>query len=276
MAQQPKNHDFSEITKAQQSAWATGDFSVIALSIMPASEALVLAVDPHAGQRVLDVACGSGNTALVAARRHCDVTGVDYVPALLERARLRAAAEGTSIEFSLGDAQALPFPDRSFDVVLSTFGVMFAPDQEAAAAELIRVSKPGAKLGLASWVPEGGAAEFFHVLSEYAPGPPPAAPPTRWGVESGVRELLGSGIHSLEAKTRIVTEHFRSIDHAIALFRDHFGPARLIFEALDDAGQERLRRDLTALFERMNSVSDGSLALPFEYLEVVAMRTIGR
>lgn len=146
--------DYEAVTERQQATWATGDFNVISRLIMPMSEALVRAVDPHAGQRVLDVACGSGNAALIAGRRFCEVTGIDYVPALIERARMRAAAEGIDIDFRVGDAQALSFPDASFDVVLSTFGVMFAPDQEQAAGELLRVCRPGGRIGLASWMPE--------------------------------------------------------------------------------------------------------------------------
>jgi SAM-dependent methyltransferase len=206
----------------------------------------------------------------VAARRYCDVTGIDYVPALLERAKQRAAAEGTPIDFRLGDAQALPFPDGSFDVVLSTFGVMFAPNQEAAAAEILRVCRPGASIGMANWVPEGGIADFFRVHSQYAPPPPGLESPTRWGTEAGLRELLGAGTRSIETRQCVVTEHFRSIDHAVAVFRDYFGPTRRALDQLDLKAREALLLDLTALLTRLNRAKDGTVALPFEYVEVVA------
>jgi ubiquinone/menaquinone biosynthesis C-methylase UbiE len=262
--------DYTAITGKQRDTWALGDFNVIALSIMQASEQLVASADPHAGQRVLDLACGSGNTALVAARRYCDVTGLDYVPELLERGRRRAEAEGCSIAFCEGDAQALPFEDGQFDMVLSTFGVMFAPNQEQAAAELLRVCRSGGTIGLASWMPRGNVAEFFGVVSRYMPPPAGLKSPLRWGSEAGLRELLGSGVSSFEVSERVVPEYFRSVDHILATFRQYFGPARRAFDSLDESAGAALARELSALFTRANVARDGTLILPCQYLELIA------
>jgi SAM-dependent methyltransferase len=264
--------DFATITERQRGVWSAGDYGVIALSLMSASEALVQAVDPHAGERVLDVACGSGNTALVAARRYCEVSGIDYVPALLDRAARRAAAEGVQLDLHAGDAQAMPFEAARFDVVLSSFGVMFAPDQEAAAAEMLRVCRPGGRLGLASWTPEGEVGRFFEIVGRYAPPPAGLAAPTRWGSEEGVRELLGSGVQALQLQRRVATEHFRSVEHALDVFRNYFGPTRTTFEALDAKGQSALAADLLGLFRQNNRATDGTAAISLGYLEVVATR----
>lgn len=263
--------DYAAITSKQRDTWALGDFNVIALSIVPVSEGLVASVDPHAGQRVLDVACGSGNTALVAARRHCDVVGVDYVPALLERGRQRAAAEGSSIDFRAGDAQALPCADREFDAVLSTFGVMFAPDQERAAAELARVCRPGGVIGLCSWCASGNIGEFFRIISSYLPPPAGLRSPLAWGDEGAVRELLGGAVRSVRSHERTINEYFRSVEHALSLFRQYFGPTRRAFDTLDEAGRAALARDLTGLFTRTNVAKDGTAIMPWHYLEVIAV-----
>jgi SAM-dependent methyltransferase len=266
--------DFAAITTRQQQTWATGDFNVLALTILPVSEALVTSVDPHAGQRVLDVACGSGNTALVAARRYCQVTGVDYVPALLERARQRAAAEGVQAEFRAGDAQALPFPDAAFDVVLSTFGVMFAPDQEKAAAELLRVCAPGGRIGLATWMPEGYGGDFFKVIAKYVPPPPGLKPPLRWGTEAGLRELLGAGTNTIHTERRLCPMYFRSVAHAVDVFQTHFGPIVRACQTLDAAAKAAMLADVSAVISRYNRASDGTLILGAEYVQVLATRKV--
>jgi ubiquinone/menaquinone biosynthesis C-methylase UbiE len=262
--------DYSGVTQKQRETWSMGDFNVIALSIMPVSEGLVASADLHAGQRVLDVACGSGNTALIAARRYCDVMGVDYVPALLERARRRAAAEGCHVDFREGDAQALPCEDAQFDGVLSTFGVMFAPHQEQAASELLRVCRPGGVIGLASWMPEGNVAEFFGIVSHYAPPPAGLRSPLRWGSEASVRELLGARARSIRATERVVMQHYRSVEHGLATFREYFGPVRRAFDSIDETARAALARDLSELFTRANDARDGTLVLPCPYLEVIA------
>jgi len=265
------NTDYAAVTKNQRQTWASGDFAVIALSIVPVAERLVESANPRAGQRVLDVACGSGNAALVAARRYCDVIGVDYVPSLLERARVRAAAEGLSLQFDEGDAQALPYENESFDHVLSTFGVMFAPDQPRAARELLRVCRRGGgKISLANWTPEGAVGQMFRAVASYAPtNSPRLAPPSRWGTEDGIRELLAAPSASFAFTRRTVTQHYRSVAHAVDSFRTNFGPIVRTLSTLDSARQTALIDDLTALFALHNRATDGSLAAPLEYLETI-------
>lgn len=269
MTDQP---DFHAITHRQQQTWATGDFNVLAMTIVPVSEALVTAVDPRPGQRVLDVACGSGNTALVAARRFCDVTGIDYVPALVERARLRAAADGVRAHFQEGDAQALPFADASFDVVLSTFGAMFAPDQALTASELLRVCKRGGRVGMANWMPTEYGGDFFRTIAKYVPPPAGLPPPVRWGTEEGLRELLGSGTTRMHSERRVVMMYYPSRERAFETFRTYFGPMVRAFQLIDAAGQAALRQDVLTLMDTYNRATDGTLVLEAAYRQVVATR----
>jgi SAM-dependent methyltransferase len=266
--------DYAALTRATQEIWATGDFAVIATSIQPVADALVLRADPHAGQRVLDVACGSGNAALVAARRYCDVTGIDFVPALIERSKQRATAEGLEIRFVTGDAQALPFEDRCFDFAFSVFGVMFAPDQQRAADELVRVCRPGGSIALASWTPEGAVGEFFRIGAQRTPATPGVQSPVRWGTEAGIRELFGERAASFRCERRTVTEYFRSIDHAIAVFRSHFGPIRQLFARAGAGGEQELVKELREFFVRHNQAADGTLKVPLEYLESIVTTAV--
>ncbi|MFP4538974.1 MAG: class I SAM-dependent methyltransferase [Dichotomicrobium sp.] len=264
--------DCRALTERQRATWATGDFHEISRQIVPVSETLCQAADPHAGERVLDVACGSGNTALVAARRYCEVTGIDYVPALIERASQRAAAEGVVIDFQVADAQALPFPDASFDVVVSVFGVMFAPDQEKAASELLRVCRPGGRIALANWMPEHFGKDFFAVHARYMPPPPGLHPPQRWGTESGLEELLGVGTTSISSEKRTNRAYLRSIAHAVDTFCKCFGPTKRALQMTDARAQECLKNDLAAVFQRYNAATDGTLAFDAQYLQAVAIR----
>lgn len=264
--------DQQTITDRQQMTWSTGDFNVISRLTMPMSEELVRSVDPHAGQRVLDVACGTGNAALVAARRHCEVTGVDYVPALLESAGKRAAAEGLDIDFRLGDVQSLPFADASFDVVLSAIGVMFAPNQEQAARELLRVCRPGGVIGLASWMPEGFGGDFFAAHARHVPPPPGIEPPTRWGTDAGLRELLEDGVGSVTSERRACFAYFRSAAHALELHRNYFGPTMRAFEAVNASGRESLSKDIEEVFRRYDRATNGTAAVEYEYLQTIASR----
>jgi SAM-dependent methyltransferase len=265
--------DFPAVTSRQQQTWATGDFNVIALSVIDASEQLVNAVDARAGQRVLDVACGSGNASLIAARRYCEVTGIDYVPQLLARARQRATAEGTQIDFREGDAQALPIGDASFDVVLSVFGVMFAPDQARAANELLRACHSDGTIGLANWTPDGWGGDLFRALSKHLP-PAPAGmkPGIRWGTEQGIRELLGDGTTSISFTKHAFAQHYRSLDHALDVFFTYYGPTARPFAAADAAGKNALRQDVAAVFRKYDEAPDGGCAMRCEYLQVVATR----
>lgn len=264
--------DLREVTDRHQAAWATGDFSQLARQVMRASEELCLAVDPRPNQRVLDVACGSGNAALAAARRYCEVTGIDFVPAQIEWARQRAAAERCTVDFQVQDAQALTFADGTFDVVVSVFGVMMAPDQQRAAAEMMRVCRPGGTIGLANPTPEGLGGDFFKVHAMYMPPSECLTPAGRWGTEAGLRGLFGAGLQSLATCRRSVYMYFRSVDHIVDAFRMHFGPTTRAFACIDRQDQERMRRDLRQVFERYNRATDGTVVVECEYLQAVAIR----
>lgn len=263
--------DFAAITAKQQQTWATGDFHIIAASIVPVSDHLVETADPRPGQQVLDVACGSGNCALVAARRYADVTGVDFVPALIEHARARAAAEGVRATFQVGDAQALPFADGSFDVVLSVFGAMFAPDQEKTAQELLRVCKPGGTIAMANWTPTGFGGDTFKAMAAFAPPPPGLKPGVRWGTEAGAQELLG-GAADVTVTPASFRQFFRSIDHMIEVFITWFGPAVRAYEAQDAAGKQAVKKALHDVFARANIATDGTAEVECDYVEVVARK----
>jgi SAM-dependent methyltransferase len=268
----PSALDYDDITARQRRMWSSGDYSVIARQLVPGSEALCQAVDPLPGERVLDLACGSGNAALAAARRYCEVTGIDYVPTLIERARQRAVAEGTKVELETGDAQSLRFADGSFDVVLSAFGVMFAPDQERAARELLRVCRPGGRIGLAAWMPDSWGDDLIGAHTRYLPSPPGLASPLRWGTEVGLTDLFGAAVSSLALERRTVFQYFRSVDHGVTTFRENFGPTSRACEILDAGAQQALLHDLTVLFHRYNRAKDGTVALECEYLQAVAQR----
>jgi SAM-dependent methyltransferase len=264
--------DLAAIKQRQQQAWAAGDFAMIGSAITIVSESLCEAADLRAGQRVLDVATGSGNTAIAAARRWCDVVGVDYVPALLERARQRAAGERLPALFQDGDAENIPFADASFDVVLSTFGSMFAPDQEKAARELLRVCRPGGKIGMANWTPDSFIGEMFRVNSRFVPPPPGLQPPLLWGTEERLRALFAEGISNLQAVRRDFVWRYRSANHWIEFFRSYYGPTQKTFDALDPTRQEEYASELRELVSRHNRSGDSTMVVPATYLEVVATR----
>ena len=264
--------DLTAIKARQRQTWASGDYALLGQTLTVMCENLCEAVDLHAGQEVLDVATGSGNTAIAAARRWCEVTGIDYVPALLERARERAAAERLPITFLEADAEQLPFPDASFDVVLSSVGVMFAPNQEQAARELLRVCRSGGKVGLVNWTPTGLFGHIARTIAAYVPPPAGLKPPALWGTEERVRELFGEGITSLQATKRNFMYRYRSVQHWMDLFGAYFGPIVTALRALDPTGQERFTHDLVAGLEQANQASDGTLVAPMEYLEVIAVR----
>lgn len=271
MAEQPAV-DFREVTKLQQHVWSLGDFAHVAPIVQFVADHLVESVDVLSGDRVLDVACGSGNTAIAAARYFADVTGIDFVPALLEHGRARAAAELLEVEFVEGDAQELPFEDASFDVVLSTFGAMFAPDQERTAGELLRVTRPGGRIGMANWVPDGFVGEVFRTTAKHAPMPPGLLPPVAWGTEPRLRELFGDEISDLRVERRVCTQRFRSIDHFGTFFRTWFGPTIAAFERVGADGEQALADDLKSLAERYDRGGDRGAAIRADYLEVVAIR----
>ncbi len=260
--------DFEAITATQQQTWATGDFHQIARQNVCMAEALCEAVDLHARESVLDVACGSGTAALVAARRYSEVTGVDYVSALIERAKSRALADDLDVDFEVGDAQHLPFGDDSFDVVLSVYGVQFAPDQPKAASEMLRVCRPGGRIALASPVPQGWSGDFFATNARHIPPPPGLHPPLRWGTEAGLAELLGSGTRSIHSENRTALQFYRSVDHAVELFLTYFGPA---IRASEKGDAQALRADLKSVFDRYNRATDGTAVIENTYLLTIAV-----
>ena len=261
------------IKERQQRMWASGDYSAVATMIHPIAEQLALAADLQAGARVLDVATGSGNAAIAAARCGCEVVGIDYVPALLDRARTRAAAEGLDIEFAEADAEALPYADGAFDAVLSVMGVMFAPDQERAAAELLRVSRSGGTIALANWTPEGLIGDLLRVVSKYAPPPPGVRPPVQWGSADRLRELLGDGVASLDTTEHVFTWRHRSAEEFADFFLVNYGPTERAAAALDDDRRAALRADLAALAAAKNRLpAGGPVAIPATYLEAIAVR----
>ena len=265
--------DLGAVKQIQQRVWSEGDFSVVAAMVVMAAEDLAESLEIIPGERVLDVACGSGNGAIAAARRAWgNATGAAFVPALLERGRERAHAERLEIEFVEADAENLPFEDASFDVVMSIFGAMFAPDQPRAAAELLRVCRPGGRIGMANWVPDSFVGEMFRTTTKHAPLPPGLDPPVLWGTEERLRELFGDGVSSLSVSRRTLRQRFRSSDHWFEIFRTYFGPTKVAFERVGPEGEAALEADLRDLLERSNDAGDRALVLPTDYLEVVATR----
>ncbi len=262
--------DFATIKQRQQAVWATGDYAVIGTTLQIVGERLCEAVDLRSGERVLDVCAGNGNATLAAARRFAHVTSTDYVPALLERAQERAHAERLAITFEVADAEALPFADDGFDVVLSTFGVMFTPDQERAAAELVRVARPGGRIGLANWTPDSFIGQLFKLIGKHVPPPAGLRSPALWGTAERLAELLpGCRIDT----TRCVFNfRYLSATHWIEVFRTYYGPTNRAFAALDEAGRAALEADLTDLLERSNVAGEQALVVPSTYLEVVATK----
>jgi len=261
--------DFAAIKQRQQATWASGDFAVIGTTLQIVGEALAEAADIRAGERVLDVAAGNDNATLTTARRFAQVTSTDYVPALLERGRARAAAEGLEVEFKVADAEALPFPDASFDAALSTFGSMFTPDHTRPAREMLRVVRDGGRIGLANWTPEGFLGALFKVIGAYVPPPAGLKSPMLWGTEPHIVELFGRQAADIRTVRRAFMFRYRSAAHWIQIFRDYYGPTHKAFAALDAARQGALEAELTALLEKWNTAGPGALVVPGEYLEVV-------
>jgi ubiquinone/menaquinone biosynthesis C-methylase UbiE len=264
--------DLKALKLRQQAAWSSGDYAVIGTTLQIVGEELCEALDVRSGQKVLDVAAGNGNASLAAARRWCDVVATDYAPSLLERARERAAAERLNIEFHEADAEALPFQDGSFDVVVSTFGVMFTPDQDRAAAEMIRVCKPGGKIGLANWTPDGFIGQLFKTIGKHVPPAPGTKSPALWGTQTRIAELFEQRTTSVEFAARNFVFRYRTPAHWLEVFKTYYGPVLKTFGALEAAAQAALQRDLMDLIDRFNRSGDGSMVVPSEYLEIVITR----
>jgi SAM-dependent methyltransferase len=268
----PAASDLTALKLRQQAAWSSGNYAVVGTTLQIVGEQLCEALDLRAGAKVLDVAAGNGMVTLAAARRWCKVTSTDYVPALLEQGRARAAAEGFSIEFMEADAENLPFENETFDTVLSTFGVMFTPNQDRAAAEMLRVCKPKGQIGLANWTPEGFIGQVFKTLGKFLPPPAGAKSPALWGTRARLTEMFGAGASSIKAENRAFNFRYRSPEHFLSVFETFYGPIHKAFAALDQQRQIELRNDLHALIVRMNRATDGTMIVPSEYLEVAITR----
>ena len=264
--------DFAAIKTRQQATWSSGDYAVIGTTLQIIGESLCEALDLRANQRVLDVAAGNGNVSLAAARRFADVTASDYVPALLERAKERAFADRLPITFEVADAENLPFPDGSFDVVASSLGAMFTPDHARTASEMLRVCRSGGKIGLASWTPDGFIGELFKTIGRHVPPPAGLKSPAVWGTRSHLIELFGPASADIAVQTREFTFRYRSPEHWIEVFRTKYGPVLKAFDALDAAGKASLAADLEALIARFNRATDGTMVAPAVYLETVIVK----
>lgn len=263
--------DLAAVKTKQQATWASGNYASVGNRILVVSELLCDAVDLRPGERVLDVASGTGNAALAAARRFADVTGIDYVPELLDLARTRAAAEGLDADFRTGDAEALDFPDDGFDVVLSACGAMFAPDHQRTADELVRVCRPGGRIGMVNWCPDGYIGSLFRAIAAHVPPPPGVVPPGKWGDESYLGDLWGDTV-TLSAPRKTFLFRFLSPEHHVEFFARHYGPTLKAFEAVGEAGRQALLDDILEAVRKFNRADDGTLVLEMDYLEVVATK----
>ena len=264
--------DLEALKARQRGAWSSGNYAVVGTTLQIVGEDLCEALDVRSGQRVLDVAAGNGNVTLAAARRWCNVVSTDYVPSLLAHSQSRAAAEGLSVEYRDADAEALGFAEATFDVVVSTFGVMFTPNQDKAALELLRVCKSSGKIGLANWTPEGFIGQVFKILSKHLPPPAGVKSPALWGTRSRIIEMFGSEAASIKAEQRTFAFRYRSPAHFLEIFKNYYGPMLKAFELIDEAGRQRLENDLLALIGRMNRADDGTMVVPSEYLEIVMVK----
>jgi ubiquinone/menaquinone biosynthesis C-methylase UbiE len=266
------NVDLAMIKSRQQVVWGSGDYAMIGTTLQIVGEMLCEAVDLRSNHRVLDVAAGNGNATLAAARRFAEVVSTDYVGALLDRGRERAEAERLPVTFQEADAEALPFADDSFDIVLSTFGVMFTPNQERAANEMMRVCRPGGKIGMANWTPEGFIGSLFKTIGKYVAPAPGMKSPALWGSRAHLDTLFGSNA-SVATERRNFVFRYKSPHHWVEIFRTYYGPIVKAFAAIAPQAREALEADLYALLDKFNVAADGTLVIPGEYLEVVVTRT---
>lgn len=266
---QASEPDYAAIKTRQHAAWGSGDYGRIGVLLQITGEQLCEAMDLRAGATVLDVAAGNGNATVAAARRFCEVVSTDYVDALLEQSRRRVEAEGFEAEHRQADAEDLPFDADSFDNVVSTFGVMFTPNQARAASELIRVCRPGGRIGMANWTPEGFIGRLFKIIGRHVAPPPGVSSPARWGTQSFLEENFKPFTSGIEATPRMYTFRFRSPGHWLDLFRTYYGPVLKAFEALDEPGAQALSSEILELIDELNRADDGTMVVPSEYLEVV-------
>ncbi len=260
---------FEEIKAKQKTAWASGDYSVVGTTLQIVGETLCEALDVRAGQRLLDVAAGNGNVSLAAARRYCDVTSTDYVEELLVRGKQRADAEGLAVVFQVADVEDLPFDDGAYDVVTSSFGVMFAPNQEQSARELARVCRSGGKIGLANWTPDSFIGRLFKVIGKYVPPAPGLQSPALWGARDHLAFLFGANAAHVDITEKSFALRYQSAEHWLQVWRSIYGPLQKAFDRLNDADQQNLAQDLIALIEDCNAADDGSMVVHSDYLEVI-------
>jgi ubiquinone/menaquinone biosynthesis C-methylase UbiE len=268
----PAAADYAALRRRQRATWASGDFAVIGVTLQLVGESLAEAADIRAGERVLDIAAGNGNATLAAARRFAEVTSIDYVPALLDKGRMRAAAEGFRVSFRNADAEDLPFEDGSFDVALSTFGAMFTADYTRPAREMLRVVRHGGRIGLVNWSPDGFMGQLFRVIGQYVPAPAGLKSPALWGTEPHIIELFGAQAADIRTVRRNFNFRYRSAAHWLQIFRDYYGPMHKTFASLDPARQDALATEITTLLDQCNTAGPASLVVPSEYLEVVIER----
>lgn len=264
--------DLAAVKTRQQAAWASGDYAVVGTTLQIVGEQLAESCDIHWDQAVLDIAAGNGNATLAAARRGAKVTSTDYVSSLLERGAERARAERLDVKFEVADAEALPYADGSFDAVLSTFGVMFAPDQAKSASELARVCRSGGKIGMANWTPEGFIGQLFKTLGRHLPPPAGVQPPSRWGSEAALREMFSGQYSEMVVTKKMFNFRYRSPAHFIEIFRNWYGPVHKAFLALSEEQGKALEHDLTELMLQLNTCKSGALLVPSEYAEIIITR----
>ena len=264
--------DYEAIKGKQRTTWSAGDYARIGTTLQIVGEELAEALAASPGARALDVAAGNGNVTLALARRWCRVTSTDYAEANLENGRARAGAEGHDVAFQVADAERLPFGDGEFDVVASSFGVMFTPDQESAASELVRACRSGGRIGLANWTPEGFVGRMFQTLGRHVPPPAGVASPARWGTRAFVDERFGDAAADVSFRRKHFLFVYPSPEHFLDFFRTYYGPMQKAFEALDEDGQDQLRADLLSLVAELNQATDGTMRVPAEYAEIVVTK----
>jgi len=265
--------DLKAIKTKQQATWSSGDYAIVGTTLQIVGEQLAEAMDLRAGEKVLDIAAGNGNATLAAARRWCEVTSTDYVETLLARGKQRAEADGLKVTFQQADAEALPFEDASFDGVMSTFGAMFSPDQSSTASEMLRVCRPGGRIGLANWTPDGFIGQMFKTIGKHLPPPAGVKSPALWGTWEWIEKAFRADAAALAAEPRHFVFRYRTPEHFLDVFRRYYGPMLKAFEALDTRGRAALTRDIIELIGTFNRATDGTMVVPGEYLEVVVTRS---
>ena len=264
--------DFGAIKSKQQVAWGTGDYSAVGVTLQIVGERLCETLDLRSGQRLLDVAAGNGNVSLAAARRFCDVVSTDYVQDLLDRGQQRAEVDGLDITFQEADAENLPFETESFDVVTSSFGVMFTPDQMAAASEMARVCRSGGKIGMANWTPDSFIGHLFKTIGKHLPPPAGLKSPALWGTEERLSELFGASAESITLNKETYVWRYKSPEHWVNMWRAIYGPLNKAFAALDTDKQAALESDLISLIQEFNIAEDGTMVVSSDYVEVVVVK----